>query len=171
VNIAKNNCPGLSSLSPAEDALDGAREVSGIDWNPKDTHDRPAGFAGQNTRRHMNLLLNYAAHGFMLDVSETSGKLKTCSGVQISGQGSNAPTATLAQLRLRCPRIPARLICAVVVLTMLVRQLDARKAYHGAAEPAGYQKYIPSDRRPFLEIEAYPGFAFLLTGFDINFIC
>jgi hypothetical protein len=50
----------------------------------------------------------------------------------------------------------AKLICAVIVLTMLVHQLDARKAYHGAAEPAGYQKYIPRDRRSFLEIEALP---------------
>jgi len=71
VNIAKENGPGFSSLSPASDALHRAREICGIDWNPKDTHDRPAGFAGQNSRRHMNLLLNYAAHGFMLDVSKT----------------------------------------------------------------------------------------------------
>jgi hypothetical protein len=73
VNIAKKNCPGFSSLSPAEDAPDSTREVCGIDWNSEDTHDRPAGFADQNSRRHMNLLLNYAEHGFMLDVSETSG--------------------------------------------------------------------------------------------------
>jgi hypothetical protein len=72
VNIAKENGPGFSPLSPALDALHRAREVCGIDWNPKDTHDRPAGFADQNSRRHMNLLLNYAAHGFMLDVSKTS---------------------------------------------------------------------------------------------------
>jgi hypothetical protein len=72
VNIAKKNCPGFSSLAPAFDALDSAWEVCGIDWNPKDSHDRPTGFADQNSRRHMNLLLNYAAHGFMLDVNKTS---------------------------------------------------------------------------------------------------
>ena len=71
VNIAKKNRPGFSSLSQAFDARHRAWEVRGVDWNPKNTHDRAAGFADQNSRHHMNLLLNYAAHGFMLDVSKT----------------------------------------------------------------------------------------------------
>jgi hypothetical protein len=71
-----------------------------------------------------------------------------------------------AQLSLRCPRT-----LLVAVPTILVHQLDPRKAYRGQQSQPGIRSTYLGTDVPFLEIEAYPGFAFLLPEIDINFIC